>query len=108
MDINYEDCLKFIEKTNRISLFPYQKIMLHAMCQGIPVSACRCAGKTMIAKGIGDYIAKKLDEPCCDGIAFPYTVLMKEVPYVNEAYIAGIRALISPEQFKKEYALDFE
>lgn len=107
--LDYDECLNFIEKNGRIKLYPYQKMMLWAMCQGEPFSSCRGSGKTMLAKEVGAYVATKLDDfgnqPDA-GLAFPYTTVMSESRLITEHLVEMAKNSLSPQAFSREYSLE--
>lgn len=105
--IDYEKCLAFIERTNRIKLYPFQKDMLYALCQGAQVMTCRCAGRTMITKGIGDYIAHTLDRAPVDDavIAIPYTTIISQSRLLTPEWIERMKNCMSSTEFEREYSL---
>lgn len=80
MKINYNECSKFIKRDLGITLFPYQEVMLKAMCEEQEVRAARAIGRSFVASAIGKYVAHALDknnngkEP---DVVFPYTCAVK-------------------------------
>lgn len=111
MKIDYGKCIAFIERTNRIRLYDFQKEMLWSLCQGEPVWACRCAGRTMIAEGLGKYIAYLLDTPLFMAeqeatVCIPYTTVVENSKLLTSEFIEQMRNTINPEQFKREYCCE--
>lgn len=103
---NYEDCLKFIETTTNTKLYPYQKIMLYYMLQGREVRSCRGCGRSMLAKGIGQYITKRLSEQ--DYTKRPEIVInadtvIEESDLINKHTLETAKRLLGDEQFEIEY-----
>lgn len=56
--VNYNDVLKFIEDQG-IELFPYQKVILLALCEDLEVEVPRATGRSFIVKLLSDYLGNK-------------------------------------------------
>lgn len=66
MQIDFEDCLCFVEEYLGYKLFDYQKIILRAFCLGLEVRELRDAPEDLrrsdLVKAFGRYITKY---KCC-------------------------------------------
>jgi len=62
MKIDYEDCLAFLEHELRVRLYPYQKEILKAFCEGKEVRTARGIGRSYVADALGKYVASLYDK----------------------------------------------
>ena len=53
MKIDYNECSKFIKRELKIHLFPYQEVMLKAMCDGLEIRTARAIGRSFVADALG-------------------------------------------------------
>ena len=106
MESNYNECLQYIEQTNNVKLYPFQKIMLYYMMQGREVRSPRGCGRGMIAKGIGQYITQRLSaqdytkRPECTITA---DVVMAESNLLTETALKTAKRLLGDDEFEVEY-----
>lgn len=109
MDINYNECCKYIEKTNDITLFPYQKDIIRGWCEDKEVRTCRCAGRSMLARGFGKYITLILENNNYEAdpeVIIPYYRLV-ECGLYSEYAINRAKCDLTKDQFEKEYCAKY-
>lgn len=81
MKVNYNECSKFIKRELGIRLYPYQEVMLKAMCEGQEIRTARAIGRTFVADAFGKYVASTVDKNNYDktpDVAFPYTCALRD------------------------------
>ena len=103
--VSYDECIDFIEKYTDIRLFGYQKEMLKAFCEGKEVRSARCAGRSLVAKVFGEYIARVYDRNDYE-VEPELTISWEEVMgvgLVSEEQINRAKEHLGEEQFKLEY-----
>ena len=106
MENNYNECLQYIEKINNVKLYPFQKVMLYYMMQGYEVRSPRGCGRSMIARGIGQYITNRLSaqdytkRPKCTITA---DVVMAESDLLTETTLKTAKRLLGNDEFEVEY-----
>ena len=102
MKPNFNDCLNYIESTQHIKLYPFQKEILKAFWEGKEVRVAKHLGRSTIAKGLGAYITHIYEhndyakEP---DVIFPYTCVVEN----NQSFFEEQKHLISEDVFKREY-----
>jgi len=105
MEYNYKDCLRFVEEKLRVSLFPYQKQMLKAFCEGKEVRSARCVVRTYVAKAFGQYVSSlcdKNDYNKTPDIVFPYSDAL-EYGLIDQHLIDRAKTALSLDDFRREY-----
>lgn len=58
--INIENVINYIETTNHIKLYDFQKEILRHIIKGDIVYTPRCAGRSLLVEGYADYMKKYL------------------------------------------------
>lgn len=104
MKYSYPECSRFIKWKLKITLFPYQEVMLRAMCEGLEIRSARCIGRSFVADAFGKYVASVAGKNNYDkdpDIVFPYTCAL-ESGLLTEEQIALMERDWSPEVFQKE------
>lgn len=105
MKIDYNKCSEFIKYKLHIRLFPYQEIILKALCEEQEVRTSRGIGRNFVTDCIGKYIANLLDknnyEKALD-IIVPYTCAIKSGLLTKEQ-IESIKNTITEDMFKKDF-----
>ena len=110
IDLDCKDCCNYIEKTNNITLFEYQKDMIRAWCEGKSVRAARCAGRSLLAKGFSDYIRKKLENNNYNEtpeVIIPCSKVV-QAKLISSDTIKNIAKKESKESFEMEYCENYE
>lgn len=110
IDLDCKDCCNYIEKTNNITLFEYQKDMIRAWCEGKSVRSARCAGRSLLAKGFSDYIRKKLENNNYDEtpeVIIPCSKVV-QAKLISSDTIKNIAKKESKESFEVEYCENYE
>lgn len=104
MKYSYSECSRFIKRELHINLFPYQEVMLRAMCDGLEIRSARCIGRSFVADAFGKYVASIAGKNNYDkvpDIVFPYTCALRS-GLLTEGDIALMEKECSPEVFQKE------
>lgn len=104
MIINYNECSKYIKRDLGISLYPYQEVMLKALCEGQEVRTARAIGRSFVADAIGKYVAHVLSinnyskDP---DVVFPYTCALKDNVW-SRGNIELLKKDCTEEEFARE------
>lgn len=104
MKYNYRECSKFVRRELKITLFPYQEVMLKAMCEGMEIRTARGIGRSFVADAFGKYVASLVGknnynrEP---DVVFPYTCALGSGVLIEEQ-IALMGKECTPEIFEQE------
>ena len=106
--VDYDDCLAFIEKEMNVKLYPFQKVILYCMIHGYEVRTPRGCGRSMIAKGIGQYIAKRLSTQEYSKkpeITISLETVRTESNLISDSCLDAIKRCwaCNSERFEKEY-----
>ena len=104
MTINYNECSKFIKRELKIHLFPYQEVMLRAMCEGLEIRTARAIGRSFVADAFGKYVASIVGKNNYDkvpDVTFPYTCALRD-GVLDEGQVELMRKECSPEVFEQE------
>lgn len=104
MKINYNECSKFIKRELKIHLFPYQEVMLKAMCEGLEIRTARGIGRSFVADALGKYVASVASKNHYDKVpdmTFPYTCAIRD-GVLDEGQIELMRKECSQEVFEQE------
>jgi len=110
IDIDYIDCCNYIEKINNITLFEYQKDMIRSWCEGKSVISARCAGRSMLAKGLSDYIRTKLENNNYNEtpeIIIPCSKVV-QAKLISSDTIKNIAKEMNKESFEREYCESYD
>lgn len=104
MKIKYSECSRFIKRELKINLFPYQEVMLRAMCDGLEIRSARGIGRSFVANAFGKYVASVAGMNNYDkkpDIVFPYTCAIGS-GVLTEEEIALMEKECTPEVFERE------
>ena len=102
--INYNECSKFIKRELKIHLFPYQEVMLKAMCEGLEIRTARAIGRSFVADAFGKYVASVVSKNNYDkapDMTFPYTCAISD-GVLDEGQVELMRKECSQEVFERE------
>lgn len=104
MKVKYSECSKFIKRELKIDLYPYQEVMLKAMCDGLEIRSARCIGRSFVADAFGKYVASIAGANNYDknpDVVFPYTCAIRS-GVITEEQIALMKQECTPEVFERE------
>ena len=104
MKYNYRECSNFIKRELKIQLFPYQEVMLKAMCEGLEIRSARCIGRSFVADAFGKYVASVAGKNNYDkdpDVVFPYTCAL-ESGLLTKEQVALMIQECRPEVFQQE------
>ena len=105
MKFDFNDCINYVETTQHIKLYPFQKEILKAFWEGKEVRVAKHLGRSILAKGLGAYIThiyKHNDYTKEPDVIFPYTCLV-ENNLMSDSFFKEQKHLISECAFKREY-----
>ena len=109
MNLNYENCCKFIESVGNITLFPHQKDIIRGWCEGKEVRTCRGAGRSTLAKEFGKYVVHVLDSNDYNAdpeVIIPYNRVV-ESGILSDNTIKQAREELTKEQFEREFCVKY-
>lgn len=104
MKVDYNKCSRYIKRELGINLFPYQEVMLKAMCEGQEIRCARGIGRSFVANAFGKYIASTVDRNNYDktpDVVFPYTCAIKD-GVLNEVLVEIFRHEWNKDDFARE------
>lgn len=52
MKYNFDDCLQYVNKRLGITLYPFQEVILKALCDGLEVRTARGIGRSYVADAL--------------------------------------------------------
>ena len=124
---DYERCVWYVEDILNMKLFPYQKLMLKAFCDGLNVRTARGLGRTTVASQLGSYAAfefckenpglhdigfrfgvdeakrlEKNDFTVAPDVIFPYTCGVK-YGLLNKGVIESLKSTMSERDFNRDF-----
>lgn len=104
LNLDYTECLAYIEENENLRLTPSQKIMLYYLLQGKEVRTATGINREAIVRGIGNFVTYKLCKNHYEkqpDITIPYTMLVDD-GLISQTCVDYLKSKESPEVFAVE------